>query len=1172
MKSGDTLGPYRLVAELGAGGMGCVWRAEVLRPTAGLEQGASVALKVIHPHLFEGEGFFKRFLLEAEIGRRVLHENVVRTYDADAIAVDGRQAHFLVMEYVAGKTLRALIAELGKASESLCRHVAREIARGLAAIHAVGAVHRDLKPENVLVTPDHVVKVMDLGVARLAERAIRLSESGLFLGSLPYAAPEQLHAAGSIDARADLYALGVLLYEMATGTHPYGSDDPRVLVRRILEEEPPRLGERDSQSSPFLEEFVHALLEKDPGRRPPTAGDCARILDEGERSSWWLDRARSVRARSGKPKRPARVLRETALYGREAESQRLDALWERVMRGEGQVVILEGEAGIGKSRLVEEFVSRLSDAGRPFHALFGSYPPAGAATAAGAFATAYREHFGAEAPEQGPDGCFASAPHLARAFAALLRGDTPPPGAEPWTRDSLQGCFVRATHGIAAERPTVVGIDDLHFAPQEGRALFAALAHAVPGHRVFLLGTTRPDVDSRWLAGLSRLDHVTRIPLPRLGPADLVRLLDDAFGSARLADDLGSRIALKSDGNPFFVFEILRGLRENGSLVRGDDGSWHTTGALREIRIPSTVVDQIRARLLDLEPEDKALLDVAACCGFEFDPRLVANALGTAPIPVLQRLARIEMAHRLVRSVGARFVFDHHQVQEALYEGLPGALREEYHAAIAGALEAKVAAAEGGSGPVEGALAAELAEHALKGRRWDLGMRHVDAALDHLERRYFTEGALRLVDAVLGGAGALSSGQRLAYLARRGDFLEIMGRWEEEGRVREEAVALADADGAAAVRVRTRSALATHRHRTGRLHEARGLLLEALNSAPAEGADWGDVGVLLRLGNVNVDLGRYGEARDAYERALARARETSNVQGEATAMGNMGVLLHDEGRYEEAREHHARHLSLAIALADRRGEARAMSNLGRVEWAAGRYAQALRSYDRHLALVRAIGDRRGEGQAIGGRACCLRMLGNSTEARDALTTVETLARAMGNADTEDWATQERAMMWNDEGDFSEAERLLAGVVERRRARGALVDLSNGLLALGGARLERGAVENAGEPLREAARLAAEIGSVGVATLAAAWLALTPEGDASDAARRVEEQSSRMQVCDAMEARWVLYRATGRVAHLAEAKRILDQVLSTTPEDRRGPLLEAVRLHREVARLSAAEGL
>ncbi|MHC4940849.1 MAG: serine/threonine-protein kinase, partial [Planctomycetota bacterium] len=213
MNQQSMLGPFRLGTELGSGGMGTVHLAED-------RNGRKLAIKIVHPHLLKTPGFFKRFLREAEIGKQVRHENIVRTLDVDAGEFRGEIAHYLVMEYVHGQTLRQMLEETRPLPESLCRHIALQVAHALAAIHRAGVIHRDLKPENVLITDDHVLKVMDLGVARLVDEALHLSESGAFLGSIRYAAPEQWAAGTDLDGRADLYSLGVMLYELCGGRHP----------------------------------------------------------------------------------------------------------------------------------------------------------------------------------------------------------------------------------------------------------------------------------------------------------------------------------------------------------------------------------------------------------------------------------------------------------------------------------------------------------------------------------------------------------------------------------------------------------------------------------------------------------------------------------------------------------------------------------------------------------------------------------------------------------------------------------------------------------------------------------------------------------------------------------------------------------------------------------------
>jgi len=249
--------------------------------------------------------------------------------------------------------------------------------------------------------------------------------------------------------------------------------------------------------------------------------------------------------------------------------------------------------------------------------------------------------------------------------------------------------FVYATRGLARERPTIVLVEGLDFAPAGGLALFAAIAMAVPGHRVLLVGTARPGLPEGWRAELDRQPHAGRIRLARLGPKDLARLLAEALRSESLADELGWQIARKSDGNPYFVLEILRGLREQGLLEQQPDGSFATTRKVREIPCPPSVLELVEARIAELDDEDRNLLEVASCLGFSFDPVIVACALGRSTIPVLQRFASIEKRHRLVRAAGRAMEFDQNQVHEALYGGLLELLREQYHAAVAEAILAK---------------------------------------------------------------------------------------------------------------------------------------------------------------------------------------------------------------------------------------------------------------------------------------------------------------------------------------------------------------------------------------------------------------------------------------------------------------------------------------------------
>jgi serine/threonine protein kinase/tetratricopeptide (TPR) repeat protein len=1205
MRTGDVLGPYSLVAEIGTGGMGVVWSAD--------GPDGRVALKIVHPHLAGRAEFLDRFRREGEIGMRVRHENVVATLAVGSAPADGWTAHFLVMELVAGRTLRALLADLGcretvredglvrpgsqGVPEELCRHIGREIAKGLAAIHAAGAIHRDLKPENVIITPDNVVKLMDLGVVRLTTEDTRLSEPGAFVGSFHYAAPEQYATRGAaLDHRADLFALGLVLYELSTGKHPFDDGDLQRMLQRLLNEKARRVSELNPQISVFFEETVNQLLQKDRERRFATASDLLHVLDAGEDSTWWKSRATAIRAETRRPLRRIRIARETEIYGRDAELTILRDRFGLASEGSAQVVLLEGEAGIGKSRLLDEFTAELQRSGRDVDVLYGGYPPGGAATAYAAFVAACRDHLGGEALGESLAALLPQTPLLVAAFAALLSGDASPPGAEALTKDSIQTVFVHLVRSAAAQRPLVWIVDDLDLAPDEGRALFAAMAVALPGHRVMLVATTRPGVAERWVADLERRGPTTRIPLGRLGPKDLSRLLVDAFRSERLAEELAFKIAAKSDGNPYFVFEILRGLREGRFIERKDDGTWASTRAIREIKIPSSVEELVKARIDALSAEERNLLDVAACCGFEFDPLLAGAAIGLSRMAALQRLAWIEKSHRIVRSCGRRYVFDHHQVPEVLYGALTELLREEYHAAIGEALAAR--------SDVGGAASAEIALHFLKARRADRAGPFVSPALGHLMATEAHEGAITIATLLLAAPGAAQGRERLDLLLLLAERLAILGRRSAERAAIDEAVAIADEDGDATLRGRTRCALGWHLALGGRPRDAMVMLEEGIALAVAAGDARVEQTGRGHLGSSLWALGRFDEARAETERQIALAQAAGDVRAEAFASGNLGLIEYGFGRYEAAlachgrqlewarragdrraasialgnigivntslgnwdaaREHIEAQLAIAQSIGDRRSEAIATGNLGNVCYAQGRWSDARMAMERGVALAREVSDSGTEATALVNLGPLVAELGDAERADDALDAALSVARASGARYQEGYALFEQGELADAIGDRPRAASLHERALALRREMGHRDGIAESALALARIRAAAGEIAAARAHLDEAAALSAELGLANFATLAAVYRAALPGGDAAAALASFAANESRMMLRERMEARWLLARVTGDASHAAEARRLLDQLVANAPPECREAMVRDVPLHRAVA--------
>ena len=263
---GRTLGRYRVVEELGAGGMGTVYRAQDERLRR------DVAIKVLRASSFANAQARSRFRREALALSRMNHPNIASIHDFDT--VDGLDV--LVMELVPGTSLADRIATLGgPLSEKDVLQFGRQLMQGLAAAHGAGMVHRDLKPANIRITPDGRLKILDFGIAKDTEPAHNdetalATADGQLVGTLPYMAPEQLRGE-AVDARTDLHAAGAVLYEMATGRRPYAADSAGLLADLIMNRPPVPPRSLNARLSPALEQVILKALEKDPDHRYQSA-------------------------------------------------------------------------------------------------------------------------------------------------------------------------------------------------------------------------------------------------------------------------------------------------------------------------------------------------------------------------------------------------------------------------------------------------------------------------------------------------------------------------------------------------------------------------------------------------------------------------------------------------------------------------------------------------------------------------------------------------------------------------------------------------------------------------------------------------------------------------------------------------------------------------------------
>src|SRR5438093_6094893 len=272
VESGDALLPgtvfanrYEVKELLGIGGMGVVYRAfdrELQKP---------VAIKTLRPEALGGDGVaLERFKQEIRLARKITHRNVVRTYDLGEIG----GTYYLTMEYVEGTPLKQLITARGPLPVAVTLTIGKQLCRALEMAHEQGVIHRDIKPQNIVVEPNGFLKVMDFGIARLANRPPEkgLTQEGMSIGTPDYMSPEQLSGM-ELDVRSDLYSAGVVLFECVTGRPPFQAETMYALIAKHVEEEPPDPRTLDAAVPESLARVILKAMAKEPAHRYQSAGE-----------------------------------------------------------------------------------------------------------------------------------------------------------------------------------------------------------------------------------------------------------------------------------------------------------------------------------------------------------------------------------------------------------------------------------------------------------------------------------------------------------------------------------------------------------------------------------------------------------------------------------------------------------------------------------------------------------------------------------------------------------------------------------------------------------------------------------------------------------------------------------------------------------------------------------
>lgn len=995
----------------------------------------------------------------------------------------------------------------------------------LSYLHGEGIVHRDLKPSNIILQPDGMPVIMDFGlVVRFWGDVSREElEAGSHAGgTMLYIAPEQIMDT-PVDARADLYSLGCLMYELLTGHVPFRVDSVESILKAQLYAEPPPPSRLVNGIPPELDAMILKLLAKRPIDRIGHADDVAadlRRLGADTSGVEGFPRSKSYLYRPG-------------FAGREAVFQEVETGLRSLDAGVGEFILVDGTAGIGKTR----FLMELARTGRRLrcHVVSSECAPH----------LHDLSHTNTLRPPLFPlkrllqsiaDYCLGRGPELTAKIIGKHRNllamyeprfrelltDTPdqplpelPPDA---ARLRLFTALTQILSAFCAERPLLIILDDLHWSDDLTVGYLSFLLRT--GHlgrmRCTLIASYLPEDAGDAIERLQKSTSVRRIRLERLTEPDIGMMVAEMLAMSSPPETLTHFLFRMSDGNPFFVAEYLRSAVAEGLLFRGQSNTWQvgddgehdaTMAEFEALPLPRSLSELLDHRFLKLSEGASAILRTAAVLGREFEVVLLWHIVqfNDSVLDAIDELTRRQV---LEEPVPGKLRFSSDMIRQLMLRRTPRADLAELHRKAAEAIEFH--------------FPATISEMALQlGYHWEEagdGVRAADyltqaarqakqrSALKEAEHLY--RKAIHLSDrtapstlslqcefvrTVLILTGQFKAAQEqyeatLAEARRAGDrrseaeallglseVVRIFGRLADSLQDAADALAISRALDDRKLEAAGFRALGKCRMEQGDLDGAMQYYESALEIHRAVGDRISEASVSAHIARVRSNQGRMNEALILYEQAMLIYRQLNEIMYQGPCLVNIAVIHHEQGRFERALSVYQESLEIHRRIGDLRSEAVTLSNIASLLPSMNRADEAGAMYLKALEILRDIGDRGNEGKTLRSYAMFLHQQGDPVQARNLLEQALGIHREVDDRYSEIRALRHLATMHADEGNLGEAFRLLDETLSLERKINRRLSEAVTLYHLAGLkRRATGDLDAAGELIRGVEMLAIEL--------------------------------------------------------------------------------------------------